>query len=214
MLKKVNKENVITELEKTGRRYFGKYNKAFAIGKVIEEFEEVTSDDGKKVFYNSQISVERRNGITDNINITVPQELKEYDDYVDKVVQITGQFRSFIKDGHKRLFLYANTFDVYNEPIPEDSNLTYLEGYLTRKPYCKLSKKDKIKIAEFCVAVRRRDSVSPEDADYINCVAWGDNADFIQYTRPKKKVKMNGRLQSRLINGSEVYSFTVREFIM
>ena len=36
MLKKVNKENVITELEKTGRRYFGKYNKSFAIGKVIE----------------------------------------------------------------------------------------------------------------------------------------------------------------------------------
>lgn len=213
MLKKVDKENVITELEKTGRRYFGKYNKAFAIGTIIKEFEEVKSNDGKILFYNSQISVKRQSGKNDIVNITVPNMLKKYNEYVGKNVQITGQFRSYIRNNRKRLFLFANTFEIYNEQIPKDANLVYLEGYLTEKSYTKIAKNVERKLSSFCIAVRRKDSKRKEDADYINCLAWTDNADLIESIEPKEKVKMYGRMQSRKVNGYEVYFITVRNFL-
>ena len=44
-------------------------------------------------------------------------------------------------------------------------------------------------------------------------MAWTDNADLIESIEPKEKVKMYGRMQSRKVNGYEVYFITVRNFL-
>ena len=112
-------------------------------------------------------------------------------------------------------FLFVLYVYKYKNVIqfPKDANLVYLEGYLTEKPYTKIAKNVERKLSSFCIAVRRKDSKRKEDADYINCLAWTDNADLIESIEPKEKVKMYGRMQSRKVNGYEVYFITVRNFL-
>ena len=210
----MNEENEITKLENEKRGCFGRYNKGLIIGEIDGDFKITYNKDGRK-FYNARVRVER---LTDDKYDIVPVVIqgnmmknKNTQKYLNKIIRVTGEFRSFIRNGHKKHFLYAKTFEIYDQEIPEESNLIFLEGYLSNEPMQKITYEEKQKIAVFCIAVHRNSS--EEKSDYINCVAWRDNAEYVRAQCVGQKLRLYGRMQSRKHGKEkkEVYEVSVTE---
>lgn len=77
-------------------------------------------------------------------------------------------------------------------------NNTVLVGRLTRDPELRKTTNGK-SVVSFTVAVNRRfSSQGQEQADFINCVAWERQADFMaNYLKKGALVGIEGRIQSR-----------------
>lgn len=73
-----------------------------------------------------------------------------------------------------------------------DRNEAFLEGYLCRKPYYRVSPLGR-EICDIMLAVNRIHGKS----DYIPCIAWGRNAKFVSNLAIGSKIDVRGRLQSR-----------------
>ncbi len=74
-------------------------------------------------------------------------------------------------------------------------NHVMLMGRLARDPELKYSQSGK-SFSKFTVAVNRE--FNREEADFINCVAWGKTAETIaEYLRKGKRIALQGRLNVR-----------------
>jgi single-strand DNA-binding protein len=72
-------------------------------------------------------------------------------------------------------------------------NVVILIGRLTRDPELKFGQSGKA-YSRFSIAVNRQ--FAKDEADFINCVAFGKTAEFVgEYLRKGAKVAINGRLQ-------------------
>lgn len=72
-------------------------------------------------------------------------------------------------------------------------NIVVLVGRLTRDPELKYGQSGKA-YSRFSLAVNR--PMSKDEADFINCVAFGKTAELIgEYLRKGRRVGVNGRLQ-------------------
>lgn len=62
---------------------------------------------------------------------------------------------------------------------------------------------DNVSVCQFTLAVNRpKKKDSPEDADFINCVAWNQSADFLSsYARKGTIVSVEGKIQTRNYEG-------------
>lgn len=86
-------------------------------------------------------------------------------------------------------------------------NKVILMGRLTRDPDYK--KTEKTNIAKYTLAVDRR---SRDDADFVNCTAFGKGADFAAlYLKKGTKVVVTGRIQTGCYekDGQKVYTTEV-----
>ena len=89
-------------------------------------------------------------------------------------------------------------------------NIAILKGRLIRD-VDKKTTPNRISVATFSMAVRRnRKNASGEyDADFINCVAWRNTADFVaKYFQKGSEILVKGEIQSRSYedsNGSKRY---------
>ena len=94
-------------------------------------------------------------------------------------------------------------------------NRVVLVGRLTRDPA--LSKTQSgLSVCTFTVACDRRGSRDQEEkkADYIQCVAWRQSADFIgQYGSKGALVGVDGRIQTRNYDGSDGKKVYVTEVL-
>lgn len=78
-------------------------------------------------------------------------------------------------------------------------NKVILMGRLTRDPEVRYSQSENSSaIARFSIAVDRRFNRSDEQtADFINCVAFGKQAEFVEkYLRKGTKIALDGRIQT------------------
>lgn len=85
-------------------------------------------------------------------------------------------------------------------------NKVILLGRLTADPEVKYSQSNEpLAVARFTLAVNRRFKKQGEpDADFINCIAFGKNGEFIEkYFRKGQMVSIIGRLQVRSWTDSE-----------
>lgn len=90
-------------------------------------------------------------------------------------------------------------------------------GRLTRDPEVRYSQTaDPMAIARFTLAVDRRRSANNQDgqtADFINCVAFGRQGEFVEkYLKKGTKIALTGRLQSGSYtnkDGQKVYTTDV-----
>ena len=74
------------------------------------------------------------------------------------------------------------------------NNRVILTGYLTRGIEKKIAA-DK-SVCSFTVAVQKM--MKDDEADFINCVAWGQQADYLsQYGKKGTRVSLEGRIQTR-----------------
>lgn len=159
-------------------------------------------------FYVFDLEIARLSGNADIIPITVSERLAT-DEMLTagKNLLVKGQFRSYNSyDNEKnRLILTVFAKDVVeleennqeeeNEMTKKDmvTNEVVLVGYICKKPIYRQTPFGR-EIADILLAVNRAYNKS----DYIPTIAWGRNARFCQNLEVGTKVKLVGRVQSRM----------------
>ena len=159
-------------------------------------------------FYVFNLEIARLSGNADIIPITVSERLAT-DEMLTagKNLLVKGQFRSYNSyDNEKnRLILTVFAKDVVeleenneeeeNEMTKKDmvTNEVVLVGYICKKPIYRQTPFGR-EIADILLAVNRAYNKS----DYIPTIAWGRNARFCQNLEVGTKVRLVGRVQSRM----------------
>ena len=146
-------------------------------------------------FYDFTVSVKRLSGQEDVVPVTVSDRLMrerlfEIGDYVG----LAGQFRSYNKivDNHSKLVLkvFVRELCPYDEQTP---NSIEIEGFVCKPPVYR-TPPFKREICDLLVAVNRAYNKS----DYIPAIAWGRNARYASGFLVGDKVRIAGRIQSRI----------------
>ena len=77
-------------------------------------------------------------------------------------------------------------------------NKVILMGRLTREPELRYSQSNNpLAIARYTLAVARKVKTNDTEADFINCIAFGKSAEFVEkYFRQGQRVLIEGRLQT------------------
>lgn len=93
-------------------------------------------------------------------------------------------------------------------------NRVILMGRLTKDPELKYSQSNNpLAIARYTLAVARKVKTNDTEADFINCIAFGKSAEFVEkYFRQGQRVLIEGRIQTgSYINkdGKSVYTTDV-----
>ena len=90
-------------------------------------------------------------------------------------------------------------------------NLIVLKGRLTADPEIKAVGANQTKVCNFSIAVNRR--FEKDKADFINCQAWGNTAEFIaKYFSKGKEMSLTGELHidQHEENGAKKYFTKVK----
>ena len=138
-----------------------------------------------ETFYQLELSIDRRSGYRDAINIMISDRLL-FDKTLNKgdMLHINGQVRTYntAVNGKNRLnvVVFARELEVL-EDIEYYQNEIYLEGR---------------EICDIMLAVNRMYNKS----DYIPCIAWGRNASYAAAMEVGEKICIEGRIQSRQYN--------------
>ena len=80
------------------------------------------------------------------------------------------------------------------------ANLIILKGRLTREPEIRFTQTNNTKVAAFSLAVNRKfkNAEGKYEADFFNCTAFGNSAEFIQkYFKKGQEALIEGRIQNR-----------------
>lgn len=190
-----------------------------------------------ETFYVFDLEVPRLSGTADIIPITISERLVTMENLeIEKRILIEGQFRSYnsYENEKNKLVLTVFAKDVIflkeeldteedssdsSEEVKEkqdNSNIVTLVGYICKKPIYRQTPFGR-EIADILLAVNRAYNKS----DYIPCIAWGRNARFSQNIEVGTKVKLTGRVQSRIYekkfeDGTTItkvaYEVSVRKF--
>ena len=177
------------------------------VGKVTGEKKFSHEIYGEK-FYVFNLEIARLSGNADIIPITVSERIIT-DEMLKqgKQLLVKGQFRSYnsYENERNRLILTVFAKDVVeveenneeeeNEMAKKDTvtNEVVLVGYICKKPIYRQTPFGR-EIADVLLAVNRAYNKS----DYIPTIAWGRNARFCQNLEVGTKVKLVGRVQSRM----------------
>lgn len=146
-------------------------------------------------FYDFTVSVKRLSGQEDVVPVTVSDRLMserlfETGDYVG----LAGQFRSYNKivDNRSKLVLkvFVRELCPYDEQTP---NSIEIEGFVCKPPVYRTTP-FKREICDLLIAVNRAYNKS----DYIPAIAWGRNARYASGFLVGDKVRIVGRIQSRI----------------
>lgn len=159
-------------------------------------------------FYVFDLEISRLSGNADIIPITVSERLAT-DEMLSagKNLLVKGQFRSYNSYDNEKNRLILTVFakdvieieenqqDEENEMVKKDmvTNEVILVGYICKKPIYRQTPFGR-EIADILLAVNRAYNKS----DYIPAIAWGRNARFCQNLEVGTKVKIIGRVQSRM----------------
>lgn len=96
-----------------------------------------------------------------------------------------------------------------------DINTTALSGRLTKDPELRETTSGK-QVCSFTVAcnrIKRRDQ-EEADADFIQCVAWDQTADYLsRYGHKGDRVLLSGRIQTRHYDGTDGRTVWVTEVV-
>ena len=80
------------------------------------------------------------------------------------------------------------------------ANLVILKGRLTREPEIRFTQTNNTKVAAFSLAVNRKfkNAEGEYEADFFNCTAFGNSAEFIEkYFKKGQEALIEGRIQNR-----------------
>ena len=177
------------------------------VGKVTGE-KRISHEIYGETFYVFNLEVERLSGNADIIPITVSERIITNEMLTQgKNLLVNGQFRSYNSyDNEKnRLILTVFAKDIIeveenneeeeNEIVKKEmvTNEVVLIGYICKKPIYRQTPFGR-EIADILLAVNRAYNKS----DYIPTIAWGRTARFCQNLEVGTKVKLVGRVQSRM----------------
>ena len=167
-------------------------NRVSIIGEIVSEFKFSHEVFGEG-FYTVDVSVDRLSELTDVIPLMVSERLVDVsEDYQGRLVEVSGQFRSYNRhEGTKNklvLSIFVREWEEVEENLESGkTNQIFLDGYIYRKT--PLGRE----IADLLVAVNRPYGKS----DYIPCIAWGRNARYASTFEVGGHIQIWGRVQSR-----------------
>lgn len=156
-------------------------------------------------FYKAVMVVKRESGVQDRIPITISEKWKTVMEQA-KRVNITGSLRCYnmAKNGKAHMGMTVFVKSCTLEPEGAyDLNEVSLFGEVYRKPLLK-ERKTKM-LTQFLLAVYR-DHKHP---DVIPCMSWNQDAERTAHLSPGTKVKVHGRIQSRLIKNKTEITYEV-----
>ena len=141
-------------------------------------------------FYKFMLSSKRLSGIVDVLPCCVSERLISNFSTGD-VVSIVGEIRTRNVNRHLEIKIFVKEISACDDDA-EDYNDVKLKGYIVKESCCRSTPSGR-RITDFIIAANRTYGVS----DYLPCIAWGRNADFVQDLPIGKKVNLIGRIQSR-----------------
>ena len=156
---------------------------------------EYSHDNHGKRFFRFFLEVPRLSGAVDTLPVVVEESvLDTLDLSAGEMLTVTGQIRSHNQriDGRRRLliFVYAATLTCEDgEPI----NDVTLEGPICRDPVYRRTPLGR-EICDVMLAVPR----AFRRADYLPCILWGRTAQLAAACRTRDRLRVCGRLQSRV----------------
>ena len=146
-------------------------------------------------FYEFTIKIKRLSDIYDIVPVTISERLIDRKLLtIGSRVHFLGQYRSYNKlvDNKSKLLLTVFVREFLDE-ISEDCNNVDIVGYVCKDPIYRTTPFSR-EICDVLLAVNR----SYNKSDYIPCIAWGRNARFVKGFSVGDKVRVSGRIQSRV----------------
>lgn len=191
------------------------YNKITLKGTIVSGVEVSHKVYGEE-FVRFEMRVVRTSGYKDIIPVTVSKRLMGNEEFKEgDYICVEGQIRTYNRyiDGKNRLIItaFARELEKVDEYEFElDENYVFLEGYICREPFYRISPKGR-EITDIMVAVNRMYGKS----DYIPCIAWGRNARYARLLDVGTKIRIAGRIQSReyrkKLDEENIFTGTARE---
>lgn len=148
-----------------------------------------------KQFYRFTLEVPRLSGALDLLPVVVEERiLNTMDLSAGEMITVTGQIRShnIRTDGtrHLLIFVFAQSLVCEDgEPVNE----VLIDGPLCREPNYRRTPLGR-EICDVMLAVPR----AFRRADYIPCILWGRLAQEVSQCHTRDRVRIYGRLQSRI----------------
>ena len=145
-------------------------------------------------FFEMYVDVQRLSAEIDTLPVTISERLISKFNIGDEI-GILGQFRSYnkIEDGKSRLMLTIFVKELVDPRELSEINQIYLVGYICKEPIYRTTPFGR-EICDVLLAVNRAYNKS----DYLPCIAWGRNARYSRNFSVGDKVKVGGRIQSRV----------------
>ena len=156
---------------------------------------EFSHENHGKRFFRFVLEVRRLSGAVDQLPIIAEESLiQDIDPCGGEMITVIGQVRShnYRTDGVRRLmvFVFATSVCAENgDPINEVT----LEGPLCREPTFRRTPLGR-EICDVMLAVPR----AFHRADYLPCILWGRTAQEVSTCHTRDRIRINGRLQSRI----------------
>ncbi len=146
-------------------------------------------------FYTFNMRVPRLSGNDDILPVMISAKLCPIEK--GSKLALRGQFRSFNKiiEGKSRLILSVFCKEICEWDDDANPNVIELNGYICKPPIFRSTPLSR-EICDLLLAVNRNYNKS----DYIPCIAWGRNAQFVNSMRVGSKLRVIGRIQSREYN--------------
>ena len=179
-------------------------NKAFLAGNLEGEIE-FSHESHSEKFFKVTVSVKRLSGTEDFIDVTVRERLanylKENNAKSGDNVKVCGDLRSSSFYGsdqkkHLKLSLFANSIKLQK---PDDlllCNIIYLKGVIRKIFDYRETPRGRM-IMELMLSTPRVYE-KKNSSDYIPCIAWEDNMDYMSTLTVGDEVELCGRIQSRV----------------
>lgn len=146
-------------------------------------------------FYRFYLEVQRLSGAVDTLPVIAEQPMIQHlDPFAGSMITVTGQIRSHNQrvNGvrHLMIFVFASAISVdEGEPV----NDVFLEGILCKEPSFRRTPLGR-DICDAMLAVPR----AFRRADYLPCILWGRTAQEISACDVGTRIRILGRLQSRI----------------
>lgn len=190
-------------------------NRVGIVGEIVSGFRYSHQVYGEG-FYIVDVSVNRLSDLTDIVPLMVSERLVDVTaDYTGRLVEASGQFRSYNKHDDVKnklvLSIFVREWNFVDEnPDANKTNQIFLDGYICKPPIYRKTPLGR-EIADLLIAVNRPYGKS----DYIPCIAWGRNARFASSFEIGSRIQVWGRVQSRdyvkKINEDEIEKHTAYE---
>lgn len=161
----------------------------------LDALPEFSHENHSRQFYRFTLNVPRLSGAVDALPVIAEDRmLEELDLSGGEMIAVTGQVRSHNVriDGIRRLliFVFATGLAAENG---EPANDVILEGPLCREPTYRRTPLGR-EICDAMLAVPR----TFHRADYLPCILWGRTAQEIAACHTRDRIRICGRLQSRV----------------
>lgn len=172
-------------------------NKVSITGEIVSDFRYSHQVYGEG-FYIVDVAVSRLSDLADIVPLMVSERLVDVtESYIGKIVEASGQFRSYNRHEETRNRLVLSIFVREWQFVEENlevgkTNQIFLDGFICKEPIYRKTPLGR-EIADLLIAVNRPYGKS----DYIPCIAWGRNARYASNFEVGGRIQIWGRVQSR-----------------